>query len=673
MSIDNPSPPYQVRGRPLPSPLEKGRRKTGGCSQLISYLLLIILLTFIAFSPVLKANFLNWDDDENVVYCEEIRSFSLTTIPWLFTNFTVGDFKPFTWLSYTLDYAIWGLNPFGYHLGNLLIHAGSSCLLFILFVRLGHFSQDAPGKTFLLASFFAALFFALHPLRVESVAWVSERKGLLCAFFYLAAVLAYSRYAGRDKVTWYFVTLLLACLALLSKPVAVSLPIVLLLLDIYPLERMRNGRIMIILEKIPFFIAAAATGIMAYIGQTRHAALASLQTFGFGKRVLLAAVNIDFYMYKTIVPFRLAAAYTRPEPIPITALNFLLVILPVVSITTAGILLWRGRQKWLLVCWLWFLITIFPVIGFSPAGLVVTADRWTYLPAAGISGIVFCALLGLFRTGRLKTVAICWAVILAAFAFSSFRQAQIWNNSEVLWSDTVKKYPDSPVARAHYGQILFERGADEEAIKQLQRAIALLQEKPFLAGDILFSVKTNLAQSLARRGRLEEAAAILENVLESKDTWIARHSLGGIYRRMNETEKASLEYTKVLEKRPDWVPTMCDYGLMIAQSGRPGEAMELYRRALLCNPGSPRARYNLSLAFLDLGDTERAITILQKLAAEYPDYSRTHRALAVAYSAAGKKEEAERTIQSLKGKNALPARDLPYGRGEKPGVLYPLR
>ncbi|MDP8235867.1 MAG: tetratricopeptide repeat protein [Candidatus Erginobacter occultus] len=645
----------------------------GSANKIIGYLVLIILFTFITFSPVLDADFANWDDDENVVYREEIRGFSRKTIPWIFTNFTVGDFKPVTWLSYILDHAFWGLNPFGYHLGNLILHAGSSCLLFLLFIRLGNLSDNERSAAFLLASFYAVLFFALHPLRVESVAWVSERKGVLCVFFYLAAVLAYSRYAERGKALWYILTLILSGIALLSKPLAVPLPLILLLLDVYPLGRTGMGWGRLIREKIPFFIASAAVAAMAFIGQAQGEALISLQTLGIADRLLRTCRNIAFYLCKTIVPLRLAPVYPDTEPALDPTIVIILIFGALLCLTAIGISFWRKGRKWPLTWWVWFLINIFPASGFFRTGLTGTADRFVYLASVGISGLVLCGLLGLFRTGRRTITAICAGVILVAFASLSYRQARLWNNSERLWSAAVGKYPDATVARAHYGQLLFERGADEEAVTQLRRALLLLQAKPLLAGDIQFSVRTNLAQSLSRLGQLEEAAAILEEILKSQDTWLAHHCLGGIYRRLQRPEQAALEYEEVLRQRPDWVPALCDYGLIIAQSGKPREAMELYLRALGYMPGSPRARYNLALAFLDLGESDRAVSILRELADEFPDNSLVFRALTVAYSVSGKNEEATRMIQAREGKGSQSALELPYSTGGKPGVLYPLR
>lgn len=653
------------RGRPLCSMRTRLRTTV--------YLFLIAAVTFAAFSPVLKAGFINWDDDENVVHCEGIRVLDRSTASWLFTNFAVGDFKPLTWLSYMLDYRIWGLNPFGYHLGNLVLHACNSCLVFLLLIRMAGTARDCPARSILPAALFAALFFALHPLRVGSVAWVSERKGLLCAFFYLSAVLAYMRYGERGGAALYACALLLSCLALLSKPAAATLPFILLLLDAFPLERTGIGWRRLLAEKVPFFIAAGAAAAMAWIGQARHGALAPLQSFGLMERVLLAMDNCALYLYRAVLPLKPAAVYPPPGSLRVTAQYLLLVMAPLFLISMLSIILWRRKRRWFPACWLWFLITIIPLSGLFPSGMEASADRWTYIPAVGLSGMVFGLLLFLFG-GRTRKIAFtAGGAALLLLAAASFEQSRLWDNSETLWADAVKKYPGSPVARAHYGQVLFERGADGEAVPHLRRALDLLEGKALLEGDISYAVRSNLAQALGRSGRPEEAAAILENILESRDSWFLHHSLAGIYRRMNRNEEASLEYERVLERRPDWVPTLCDYGLMKAQGGQPEEAIRLYQRALRLEPGSPRARYNLALAFLDTGESERAVAVLRELTEESPDSAVALRALAVALTAAGDEREAG-VIQELREtRTPLSARELPYSRAEKPGVLYPLR
>ena len=633
----------------------------------------IIILTFITFSPVLTGHFLNWDDEENVVYCPRIRNFTLKNIPWFFTNFTVGDFKPFTWLTYTVDYAFWKLNPFGYHLGNLLLHTATSCLLFVLLIRLANISGYFPAKPVLLAAFFASLFFALNPLRTESVAWISDRKGVLCVFFYLASIAAYLRYRDREKIAWYLLTLLLAIISLLSKPVAVSLPIIFLLLDIYPLKRMGSGRGRAVIEKIPFLAAAAAAGAMAFLGQSRMQALTSLKVFGPRERVLLGLKTVIFYLVKTLFPLRLSGAYPGPEPASPARADFYLLMGAVVSVTLLVGVLWLRNKKWPLICWFGFLISIFPVSGFFRTGLVTVADRFVYLPSIAVSGCVALFLFGFFK-GRRKRVAVAGAgIVIAIFALSSFRQSRVWNNSEKLWKMAVERYPTSPVARGHYGQILFERGADEEAAEQLEAALELLREKPFLEGDIFFAVRSNLAQILGRSGRLPEAAALTEEIIKTRDSWYLHHILAGFYRRMERGKDAALEYERVLNKRPDWVPSLCDYGLLLAQSGKTEKAIALYRQALGYAPASPRTRYNLALAFLDRGNAEEAILILEKLAGEYRENYLVARALTVAYAAGGREADANRLRSSWVGRKTSSSPELPYAAGGKPGLLFPLR
>jgi len=413
---------------------------------IISLLFLVILLTLVTFSPALKADFLNWDDEENVVYCGSIRSFGLQNTLWMFTNFTVGDFKPLVWLSYTLDYAIWDLNPFGYHLVNILLHGANTGLLFVLILHLWNLTGTAiesrvlvPPRTSVgvgLAAFLATLFFAIHPLRVESVAWISARKDVLCAFFFLSTLLAYLKYAAGKKVRWFILSLLLSLLALLSKPIAVSLPVILLLLDVYPLNRVKYGWGRILLEKGPFLLLALTTASLALYGQWQHAALVPLEESGLVDRCLLAFKSLFFYLQKTVLPFRLAGAYPVPDKESLWAWDSLLTLPAAVSITLLGIVLWSRGKKWLLFCWLWFLITLFPVSGFFRTGLVVAADRFTYIPAIGISMAIFVGINGLFKHRWKNAILSLVTLLILSVGFLCYRQTAIWDNSERLWKDS---------------------------------------------------------------------------------------------------------------------------------------------------------------------------------------------------------------------------------------------
>ncbi len=634
----------------------------------ILLIFLLVLLTLAAFYPALPAHFLNWDDEENVVFARQIRSFEPDNFWWVFTDFTVGDFKPLAWASYSFDYNFWRLNPFGYHLGNLLLHAASAVLVFFLAMKFtGRLTERGDG--ILVPAFFAAVFFSLHPLRVESVAWISERKDVLCTFFYLAAVLAYLRHLGKGTAGSYLFSLLLAVLALLSKPMAVTIPLVLFLLDLFFTEN--PGRR--IWGKVPFFLLAGGCGLAALYGQTRHEALLSLRTIGFGERVLTICRSLTFYLGKTFLPIRVAAAYPPSIPTLSGPGGAILAISSVGLISALAVVLFLKGRKGLLFCWLWFVIVVLPVSGIFPTGLVVVADRFTYLPSAAIAFAICWGLAEFFRSVRRSSIVIPGSIVTAVLLVLCYRQASVWDNSELLWRKSVERYPSSPVALAHLGQLLYQRGDDRGAVGALESALDHLRGEPALRGDIVFAARSNLAHALGRMGRVEEGAAIFEAILEERDGWVTHHSLAGLYRKLGRNGQAVQEYRRALKERPDFVPALCEMGLILAQSGKREEAIGVYLQALGYLPDSPRTRYNLALAFLDGAEWGKAVPILEGLAGEYPGNARVAEALTIAYRASGRVGEADEFQRVWRESGGESDDYLPHGKREQPGVLIPIR
>ncbi len=634
---------------------------------------LLVVLNLLAFSPALTGSFLNWDDEENVVFHRGIRTAGPENILWIFTDFTVGDFKPLAWISYAFDYTFWRLNPFGYHFGNILVHAASAVLAFSLLCRLGRRLRPAGEISPVFAAFAAAVFFSLHPLRAESVAWISERKDVLCCFFYLASVAAYLHYRERRRRGWYTASLLFALLAMLAKPMAVTIPVVMILADLLfgktGLPTGKGIRCRAI-EQIPFLLLAIAVGVVALLGQTRLQALVPLATIGPGERVLMAGNTMVFYLEKLLLPVSVSAAYPAAATFPFVPLAALPSLAVLASITVLAVALRRRGTRGVLFFWFWFVVSILPVSGLFPAGMAAAADRFTYIPSFGIAGLLFCGLAGLGAPPRRWLLLLPVLAGAACLLILAFSRAEVWRESETLWADAVAQYPATPMAQAHLGQLLYQRGADDAAIGHLRSALEMMDADPMARGDIIFAVKSNLARALGRSGSPEEGAALLEEILSSRDDWVTHHSLAGLYSRMGKKEQALREYEKVLMARPGFVPALCEYGLLLAQSGQPDRAIEVYNRALAVLPDSPRARYNLSLAYLDRGDPGRAIALLEKLAEEYPDVPRVAEALAIAYRVAGRPEEGQgiRPVPVSSGED-----NVPYSKGERPDVLIPIR
>jgi len=269
-----------------------------------------------------------------------------------------------------------------------------------------------------------------------------------------------------------------------------------------------------------------------------------------------------------------------------------------------------------------------------------------------------------------KGKSIILGLLVAGLIILTHRQCNFWHDSEGLWRQCAREYPDSAVARSHYGQLLYSRGGhDAEAIRQLQAAWALIASTDFARGGIGFAVRSNLARALARTGELRGAEEIFREILREQDNWVIHHSLAGVYSKEGRKKEALSEYEAVLKERPGFVPALCDYGLLLAQTGSTEMAIEIYYRALRLSSQSPRARYNLSLALLDQGRKKGGTTLLKELAEEYPENQRILRALLVAYQTSGEEKEAAR----IKGRlNGLSDTYIPYSRRERPGFYSPI-
>ncbi len=637
------------------------------------------------------------------------------------TNFTVGDFKPLVCLDYAVDYSLWGLNPFGFHLANLLLHCANSLLLFLLLLslaRLARSLRSAPGRPVLRlrpgfggqartggqalsrplalvrcsaervsgeradpacsgpagilpAAFFAALFFSVHPLRTETVAWISDRKDLLCFFFGLLALLSYLRFAGRRRPSWYLLSLSFALLSSLSKAVAVSLPALMLLFDWHPLERLRGRGGKAVLEKVPFALIALGAAGIAFYGQASKGALAGIGELSPAARLALACRTGYFYLERTVFPQGLSGAYPPLDRIPLApfrlAAGASLAAALVLAVVRPG-----GRMKRLSLLGLaWFGVTLIPVSGILKTGVVTHADRFSYLPAAGLSILLLAPLSAFFA--RFPSAAACAAAAAGYFlALGSWDRSWDWKNPESLWSAAVEASPLAPAARTHYGQVLYSAGRMGEAEVQLREALRLMDEQGAERDGMRFAAASNLGRALKNLGRPEEAEKIFVGLLASGDEWVIHHSLAGTYQALGKKDLAEAEYRAVLRRKPGFVPALCDLGLLLAQTRRLDEAESLYRAALRFAPGSPRASYNLALALLDRGKSAEGIEILEKLHRDFPENALPARALIVAYAATGRGEAARRLGKDWPPEKLQADSYLPYSLEEKPGLMAPL-
>ncbi len=541
---------------------------------------LVALLVFIVYLPSLWNGFVNWDDPTYVINNPYIRSLDLAFIKWSLTNIYFANWHPLTIISYAVDYAIWGTNPFGYHLTNNILHGLNTALVLLLTVLLcseaAKKGPDKPPAGYwpLRAGIVAALLFGLHPLRVESVVWVAERKDVLTAFFFLLSVLAYLRYATGGKAAFYVAALLTFALALLSKPMAVTLPAVLLIIDLYPLDRFNfkgAGAIRrALLEKAPFFALSIAASLVAVWAQRHGGALSpvSMSLLEKGATALRASV---FYLYKTAVPANLAPFYPHPADAgaltPETIVSF--VALSAIVLLCAFTF---KRRRYLAAAFLCYIVTLGPVSGIIQVGSQAAADRYTYLPTISFFIITGAALTAI-ATGRLRGPAIAAGIILvAALSWATISQGGIWKDSLTLWSYEIEKYPDRvAIAYTNRGIALGGIGKDEPAIADFTRAVSLDPEMKM--------AWYNRALSLSNLGRYREAVADLDRAVEIDRLYAdAYHNRGVAHANLAEYEKAIEDFTASLDIEPSGGAYM---NLAMAQrmAGRDKEAQESFSAA----------------------------------------------------------------------------------------------
>jgi hypothetical protein len=467
----------------------------------------VALATFLVYLATLRNDFVLWDDDQYIILNPHIQSLDLAFLKWAFFDYYASNWHPLTWISHALDYSLWGYSAFGHHLTNNILHALNTLLVVLLAAKLvatrnGRAADILPAagkydRTALITAGTAGLLFGLHPIHVESVAWVSERKDLLCALFYLLSVITYAEYVTsteKDPVQnisplqrltkWYFLSLVLFVMALLSKPMAVSLPFVLLILDWYPLQRFGTLKTFkrVFIEKIPFFALSAASSWITVLAQRK--AIAMVQEIPLPARLLVAAKSLVLYVEKMALPLDLSPYYPYPQQI---SLSFPIYLSSIVLVTGTTLFCFylaiAGKKRVWLSVWSYYLATLAPVIGVVQVGGQAMADRYTYLPSLGPFILIGLASAWLWehmnawkKWGRLIKVscAVAALCITVSLTYMTIRQIHIWKNSFELWSCVIEKEPGKvQTAYQNRGAYLSNIGKLDEAIADFNTAIAL--------------------------------------------------------------------------------------------------------------------------------------------------------------------------------------------------------
>ncbi|MBI5211641.1 MAG: tetratricopeptide repeat protein [Elusimicrobia bacterium] len=478
---------------------------------------LVAFLTFDAFLPALRGGFL-WDDMGLIVFNPRLGGSGPERLGWMFSNLHMGNYQPLSWLSYAADLALWGLDPGGFHLTNMVLHAVNAVLFFFVSRRLlGRVFPTEPRRETALAAAAAAsaLLFSLHPLRVESVAWVAERRDVLSGVFFQGGILAYlamcsSVEAGRGRRGWLALTAAAFLLAVLSKGIAVTLPLTLIVLDFYPLKRLpwparrwtEPEAAGVWAEKVPLLALSLAAGTAGYAGLSAHWPMLASDAGGWSGRLAQAFYSLVFYPWKTVAPFQLIPLYERPAGIGLWVHPFTVSMLAVLGIT-ALLLRWRARWPGALAVWVYYGVTLAPVMGIARFGDQLVADRYSYLSCLGWPLLAGGGMMALWRkrpsAGRLGALSAAAAVLSAALFVLTWRQTERWRDERSLWAHAVEVDPGQALPRDKLGSALAREGDLDAAIEEFRAAVRL---RPGFA-----AARHNLGHALALQGRWDEAVA----------------------------------------------------------------------------------------------------------------------------------------------------------------------
>jgi len=552
--------------------------------------LLLALITLLAYLPVVRDTFSNYDDDLYVTNNSVVQNgLTWAGVQWAFTTWHASNWHPLTWLSHMLDCELFGLDAGAQHYVNVLFHTVNAVLLLLLLFR-------TTGA--LWPSAFIAALFAWHPLHVESVAWIAERKDVLSTFFEMLALLAYTRFVAESKVrpsplrsagarnskykVFYALALLMFALGLMAKPMLVTLPFLLLLLDYWPLQRFPNFKLevkavsLLTLEKWPFFLLATASGVVTFLAQYNGGTVMTFQKQPLDLRLSNALLSYVLYLGKTIWPTKLAVIYPLQSQLPWTEVTAAVIFLAVIMW-----LAWRMRRRhpYLLVGWLWFLGTLIPVIGLVQAGEQAMADRYTYVPLIGI----FLAVTFLCRDWaarfRLSTVSIAIASssVLAGCLLATEHQLSYWKNDELLFSHALAFTKNNDVAHINLGVAFEKQGGQVEALAQYQEALRINSHN--------VQAHNNLGILLSEMGKTDEALAQYQEALKlNPGAPLAHDNLGTLLVKLSRFYEAMSQYEEAARLDPGDFRPYYLMGKALLKQGRNAEAISKFREALQLDP-----------------------------------------------------------------------------------------
>ncbi len=546
----------------------------------------IILLTFLVYFPSLNNGFTNWDDLDQVVENPHVHTLTLGNTSLIFTSFYVGMYQPLTSQFYGLIYSVFGESATAFHVFSLLLHLINVLLVFYL-VRI-FCRRNAPALI-------TAALFALNPLQVESISWISATSNLLYALFYFSAIITYIKYVRQAKRLYLFYTLLLFTLSLLSKPTAITFPVLIFFIDIY---FRRKIKLRIILEKLPFFVLSIAIGLLIIYAREEAGHIIDVsERFGWGERILMVIYALAFYVARLFIPAGLSAFH----PYPMDGLPIAYFIAPIVPIMLIYLLFrLRGEQKrQLLAGGMFFLVSIAVVLEFIPLGVQVVKERYVYLPSVGIY-YAFAVLMVFLFAGRYKRLLpVVSILMLLLFSIITFARTQVWKDSISLWDDVLEQYPYASAALINRGNAWQEKEKFIQAIGDYNLAI---KYEPGAADAYMNRGLANYKMANTAEALSDFDMAISLGI-EDAETYNNR---GLLRASTNKISEAASDFEKAVSLNPGYTDAWINLGLMLANSNQFTTAYEAFSNGLRADPASARAYFWRGMLQYNMGQTNES-------------------------------------------------------------------
>jgi tetratricopeptide (TPR) repeat protein len=639
---------------------------------------LLVLATVALYWPAMRCGFINLDDPDCVTENHHIQGgLTWEGVKWAFSDTEQHAYwAPLTWLSHEVACQFFGLNPWGHHLINVLLHAANTALVFLVFRRL----TGATWRSLMLAALFG-----WHPLRVESVAWVTERADVLSTLFWMLALLAYASYAQKSEVRgqksgtnlpnpksfllvpFYWLSLFFFALGLMSKAMLVTMPFVLLLLDWWPLERLRSGSVWrLVREKIPFFALASVMSVVTFMAQKQGGAVRSVEYLPLGARVGNALISYCRYLGKMFWPTDLAVFYPHPWYWPLGK-----VLLAGMILSSISVLLFvkRSRYPYSLMGWLWFVGTLVPVIGLVQVGLQAMADRYSYVPSIGLFIFLSWGAGALTKGWRHRVIVLSGAatVAMALCAGLAWRQVGYWKDTRTLFQHAIDATKNNFIAYSNLGDYELEQGNYDEAIKLCGEATRLMPSyhlaySPLGAAlcksgrltegiqELQLAVKmdpdtaqphSDMADALVQKGQGADAInEYRETIRLNPEMLDARNRLGVLLENSGHLDEAIQQFEEVIRINPAYVSAYNNLGLALESQGRLNQAFAEFKMAVRLDPHDAKGHFGLSLALKVKGRLDEAIGEFEEGLKLEPDTPQAHNELGVMLGQKGRWDEA---------------------------------